>query len=88
LPGRGSQREIFNKRESRWDMRPFGYVGIVVAGAGAVLVVCSKYLSHAGLDRATDLLAGGNHLHLNWYLLAGMMITLGGGVLAQINHSP
>jgi hypothetical protein len=69
-------------------MRPFGYVGIVVAGAGAVLVVCSKYLSPAGLDRAADLLAGGNHLHLNWYLLAGMMITLGGGVLAQINHSP
>jgi hypothetical protein len=58
------------------------WAGFAAVVGGAALIGCSGRLSHAGIDRAADLLAG-THLQVDWYVLIGIMVALGGGLLAQ-----
>ena len=52
------------------------------ATLGAVLMSCSDRLSSASIDRFVDVQAG-QHIQVHWYLLIGIAIVLGGGLLVQ-----
>jgi hypothetical protein len=66
-------------------MRSGQWVGTVVAAAGVVLMLCSAKLSHVWLDRVVEL-AAGRHIQIDWYLLAGILVLVGGGLLAQFSR--
>jgi hypothetical protein len=66
-------------------MRSGQWVGIVVAAAGVVVMLCSAKLSQVWFDRVVDL-AAGRHIQIDWYLLAVILVLVGGGLLAQFSR--
>jgi hypothetical protein len=64
-------------------MKPVQWTGLAVAAGGAVLTGYSGRLSHAWVDRTAGLFTG-EPIRVDWYLLIGIMVTVGGGLLAQL----
>jgi hypothetical protein len=63
-------------------MKPVQWMGLPVATGGAVLIGYSGRLSHARVGRIAGLLRS-KHIQGDWYLLIGVMVAVGGGLLAQ-----
>lgn len=64
-------------------MRPIKrmqWTGVVVAAAGAVLMGYSGSLSRSGMGAQ---LLMGLPPHVDWLLLVGMVVVVGGGLLVQ-----
>lgn len=64
-------------------MRLVQWLGTALAAVGSVVMICSDRLSNASVDRFANLRAA-QHTHVHWYLLMGIAIVLGGGLLAQV----
>jgi hypothetical protein len=61
-------------------MRLMQWTGIVVAAAGAMLMIYSGPLSHAWMGAH---LPTGLPVHVDWFLPLGMVAMIGGGLLVQ-----
>jgi hypothetical protein len=62
------------------SMKLMQWTGTVVAATGAVLMGYSGSLSRSGMGAQ---LPTGLPLHVDWILLVGMVVVVGGGLLAQ-----
>ena len=63
------------------------WAGLAIVAGGAVLIACSGQLPHVWMDRTAALLTDplmGRQLRVDWLLLLGLMIAVGGGPLAQL----
>jgi drug/metabolite transporter (DMT)-like permease len=69
------------------QMRPSKWLGMVLATAGFVLMVGSGHLSHVRIVPVIDLI-GGRQIQVDWYLLAGIIAVIGGGLLVQCGLPP
>jgi hypothetical protein len=65
------------------SMKPMQWTGLAVAVGGAVLTGYSGQLSHTWAERTAGLFTG-EPTQVDWYLLIGIMVTVGGGLLAQL----
>ena len=63
-------------------MKLFTWLGVAIAGCGSVLMLFSERLAGFLTDRVSGLQPGWFD-QVHWYLLAGVLVTLGGGLMAQ-----
>ena len=63
-------------------MKLFTWFGATVAACGTVLMLLSERLSGFSVDRVSGLRPGSLD-QVHWYLLVGVRLTLGGGLMAQ-----
>jgi drug/metabolite transporter (DMT)-like permease len=63
-------------------MKLFLWFGVTLAACGMVIMLFSERLSGFSVNRVSDLPPGSlNQVH--WYLLVGIVLTLGGGLVTQ-----
>ena len=63
-------------------MKPFTCIGAATAACGMVLMLFSERLAGFSTDRVSGFQPGWFD-QVHWYLLVGVLVSLGGGLLAQ-----
>jgi hypothetical protein len=63
-------------------MKLFTWLGATVAAYGTVLMLFSERLSGLSVNQGLGLRPGSLG-QVHWYLLVGILLTLGGGLMAQ-----